>query len=90
MLGMHGIPHLAEELMVKRDLDILEYTGSRLHFAYVSTPESIEHIKKAKAQGKLVTCSVTPYNLALVDDLLLDYDTNYKLMPPLRTKADNQ
>jgi dihydroorotase len=90
VLGMHGIPHLAEELMVKRDLDILDYTESRLHFAYVSTPESIEHIKKAKAQGKLVTCSVTPYNLALVDDLLLDYDTNYKLMPPLRTKADNQ
>lgn len=90
ILGMHGIPHLAEELMVKRDLDILEYTESRLHFAYVSTPESIEHIKKAKAKGQLVTCSVTPYNLTLEDDLVLDYDTHYKLMPPLRTKVDNQ
>lgn len=90
LLGMHGIPHLAEELMVKRDLDILEYTGSRLHFAYVSTPASVEHIKKAKAQGQLVTCSVAPYNLVLEDELVMEYDTNYKLMPPLRTKADNQ
>lgn len=90
LLGMHGIPHLAEELMVKRDLDILEYTGSRLHFAYVSTPASVEHIKKAKTKGQLVTCSVTPYNLVLEDELVMDYDTNYKLMPPLRTKADNQ
>ncbi len=90
LLGMHGIPHLAEELMVKRDLDILAYTESRLHFAYVSTPQSVAHIKKAKEEGLLVTCSVTPYNLTLEDDLLLDYDTNYKLMPPLRTKADNQ
>lgn len=90
MLGMHGIPHLAEELMVKRDIDILEYTESRLHFAYVSTPASVEHIKKAKANGQLVTCSVTPYNLMLEDELVMEYDTNYKLMPPLRTKADNQ
>jgi dihydroorotase len=90
LLGMHGIPHLAEELMVKRDLDILEYTGSRLHFAYVSTPASVENIKKAKANGQLVTCSVTPYNLVLEDELVMEYDSNYKLMPPLRTKADNQ
>ncbi len=90
LLGMHGIPHLAEELMVKRDLDILEYTDSRLHFAYVSTPASVEHIKKAKAKGQLVTCSVTPYNLVLEDEIVMEYDTNYKLMPPLRTKADNQ
>ncbi len=90
LLGMHGIPHLAEELMVKRDLDILDYTESRLHFAYVSTPASLEHIKKAKAKGQLVTCSVTPYNLVLEDELVMEYDTNYKLMPPLRTKVDNQ
>jgi dihydroorotase len=90
LLGMHGIPHLAEELMVKRDLDILEYTESRLHFAYVSTPASVEYIRKAKADGQLVTCSVTPYNLILEDELVMEYDTNYKLMPPLRNKADNQ
>lgn len=87
-LGMPGIPALAEELMVARDINLAEYAGSRLHFAYVSTPGSVELIKKAKAKGIQVTCSVSPYSITLDESLLHDYDTNYKVMPPLRGKSD--
>lgn len=87
-LGMTGIPALTEELTVQRDIELLEYTNSRLHFAYVSTAGALEHIKKAKAKGLKVTCSVSPYNLGLTDKELDTYDTNYKVMPPLRSKTD--
>lgn len=89
-LGMPGIPALSEELTVSRDLQLLDYTASRLHFAYVSTAGSVDAIKKAKKAGAQVTCGVSPYNLTLTDELLSSYDTNYKVMPPLRSKADTK
>ena len=87
-LGMAGIPSLAETLMVHRDIELLRYTASKLHITGVSTRESVDMIRKAKAEGLMITCSVTPYHLALTDDSLTDYDSLYKVMPPLRTEDD--
>ena len=88
LLGLKGIPSLAESLQVARDLYILEYTGGRLHIPTISTKESVGLIKQAKKKGLHVTCSVSINNLTLTDDVLESFDTNYKLMPPLRTPQD--
>ena len=89
-LGMAGIPALAETIMVHRDIELLRYTGAKLHISGVSTAESVAMVKKAKAEGLAVTCSVTPYHLALTDELLSGYDSVYKVSPPLRGEADRQ
>ena len=87
-LGMAGIPALAEAIMVHRDIELLRYTGSKLHITGVSTSESIELIRKAKTEGLEVTCSVTPYHLALTEDALTGYDSAFKVSPPLRSETD--
>jgi len=87
-LGMAGIPALAESIMVHRDIELLRYTGSKLHITGISTAESIEMIRKAKTEGLAITCSVTPYHLALTDESLTGYDSAYKVSPPLRSEAD--
>jgi len=87
-LGLPGIPSLSEELMIKRDIDLVRYTDSRIHFTGVSTANSIELIRQAKAEGLHITCSVTPYHLFFSEEDLAWYDTNLKVSPPLRTKAD--
>lgn len=87
-LGMPGKPAIAEELIIQRDIELAEYTGSRLHFTGVSTARSIELIARAKARGIRVTCSVTPYHLSLTDAHLVNYNTNLKVNPPLRTAED--
>lgn len=87
-LGLPGAAALAEEISVNRDLFVLEYTGSKLHFLDVSLKRSVELIKGAKKKGLNVTASVNAYNLLLDDTAVGDYDTNYKLNPHLRTKAD--
>ena len=87
-LGMAGIPALAESLMVHRDIELLRYTGSKLHITGVSTAETLDMIRKAKTEGLEVTCSVTPYHLALTDESLTSYDSAYKVSPPLRGEAD--
>jgi len=89
-LGLKGIPALAEELMIQRNLAILEYTDGRLHIPTISTKGSVELIKKAKTNGLKVTAGVAAVNLLLDDSSLKDFDTNYKLDPPLRTKKDVQ
>lgn len=89
-MGLKGIPSLAEELMVQRNLSILEYTGGKLHIPTVSTKGSVDLIKKAKAAGLNVTAGVASINLLLDDSVLKDFDTNYKLDPPLRSKKDVQ
>lgn len=86
-LGLRGIPPLAEELQVKRDLAILEYTGGKLHIPTISTAKSLELIKEAKEKGLDVTCSVAIHNLIFSDDLLQDFDTNAKVLPPLRSNS---
>lgn len=88
MLGLKGIPKIAEELMVERDLSILKYTGGKIHFAHVSSPKSLKLIKQAKSEGLSVTCDIAAYQLMLDDTLVQSFDTNLKVNPPLRTRAD--
>jgi dihydroorotase len=88
VLGMQGAPKLAEELMVSRDLFLLEESQSRLHFINVSTQKSVALIKAAKAKGLAVSAGVNVANLFFDDDELLDYDTNFKVHPHLRNKED--
>lgn len=90
MLGMKGIPNLAEELMVERDLHLLEYTGSRLHIANVSTAGAVQRIREAKAKGLRVTASVAALNLMFDDASVAEFDSNFKVMPPLRSERDRQ
>ncbi|RYY86292.1 MAG: dihydroorotase [Chitinophagaceae bacterium] len=87
-LGLPGRPALAEELMVARDIELVRYTGARLHLTGLSTAGSVERVRNAKAEGLPVTCSVTPLHLLFTEEDLRDYDTNLKLTPPLRTAAD--
>ncbi len=87
-LGLPGMPAMAEELMVARDIKLARYAESRLHFTGISSAKSIEYIKRAKDGGISVTCSVTPYHLVYCDEDLYDYDTNLKVNPPLRSKED--
>ena len=87
-LGLTGKPALSEELMIARDIELVRYTNSKIHFTGVSTAKSLELIATAKKEGLRVTCSVTPYHLYFCEDDLASYDTNLKVNPPLRTKKD--
>ena len=87
-LGLKGIPALAEELHIVRDLFLLEYTQGKLHIPTISTAKSVELIREAKAKGLNVSCSVAIHNVVLSDDELEEFDTNYKVLPPLRTQND--
>ncbi|WP_027878928.1 dihydroorotase [Mesoflavibacter zeaxanthinifaciens] len=88
MLGLKGSPNLAESLQVARDLYILEYSGGKLHIPTISTKESVKLIREAKEKKLDVTCSVAIHNLFLTDDVLNEFDTRYKVNPPLRTQDD--
>ncbi len=88
-LGMVGMPTIAETLMLQRDIQLLEYTQSRLHTYGISTDQSVENIKDAKRNKLNITASVCVANLCFTDDSLLGFDSNYKMMPPLRD-AENQ
>lgn len=88
MLGLKGIPNLAEELQITRDLYLLEYTGGKLHIPTVSTAKSVRLIREAKKKGLDISCSVAIHNLIFTDELLNDFNTNAKVLPPLRTKKD--
>ncbi|MUU77303.1 dihydroorotase [Winogradskyella endarachnes] len=87
-LGLKGNPTLAEELQLARDLFILEYTEGKLHIPTISTAKSVELIRTAKAKNLNVTCSVAVHNLMFTDDVLHSFDTNFKVLPPLRTQTD--
>ncbi len=89
-LGLKGMPKLAEHLQITRDLSILEYTGGRLHIPTISTAKSVTLIREAKKRGLNVSCSVAIYNLALTDQVLESFDTNHKLLPPLRESEDQK
>jgi dihydroorotase len=86
-LGLPGKPMMSEELIIARDIKLVRYTRSRIHFTGVSSPKSIEYIQRARDSGLDVTCSVTPYHLFFNDGNLVDYDTNLKVFPPLRPKS---
>ena len=81
MLGLKGIPALAEEMMVDRDLNLCEYTNSKLHLSYISTKNSVKKIKHAKTKGLKVTADVALHNLFLTDEAVNNFDTRYKVMP---------
>ena len=87
-LGLPGIPAIAEELMIARDIELLKYTGSKLHITGVSTRKGIKLIKKAKEEGLKLTASVTPYHCYFCDEDLESYDSNLKVIPVLGTKDD--
>ena len=102
-LGIKGIPHTAEEIMVARDIALAQLTGGRLHIAHASTAGSVDLVRRAKENGLNVTCEVTPHHLTLSDETVLGngsngspfhpltegaYDSNAKVYPPLRTHED--
>jgi dihydroorotase len=87
-LGLPGIPAIAEEITVARDLAVLEYTGGRLHFNDISLKQSVSLIQAAKKKKQHITAACNAYNLILTEVAVADYDTNAKVNPPLRTKQD--
>jgi dihydroorotase len=90
-LGMPGIPPIAEELMIERDIILLRYVPhSKYHVAHISTAGSIGCVRRAKAEKLNITCEVTPHHFTLTDEAVESFDTNLKMSPPLRTKDDIQ
>lgn len=89
-LGLKGIPALAEELHINRNLYLLDYTEGKLHIPTISTEKSIQLIEEAKVKGLNVSCSVSINNLILTDEKLYEFDTRYKILPPLRTPEINK
>jgi dihydroorotase len=90
-LGMPGIPPIAEELMIARDIVLLRYVPkAKYHIAHISTTGSILCVRQAKAQKLNITCEVAPHHFSLTDEAVTSFDTNLKMSPPLRTKSDVQ
>ena len=89
-LGLKGIPNLAEELQITRNLFLLEYAGGKMHIPTISTAKSVALIKEAKAKGLQLSCSVSVHHLTMTDEKLDNFDTRYKVTPPLRAEADRQ
>jgi dihydroorotase len=87
-VGIPGQPAEAEEIIVARDLILVEMTGARYHVAHASTARTLAMVRDAKARGLPVTCEVTPHHLTLTDEACAGYDTSTKMYPPLRTQAD--
>lgn len=88
LLGLPPIPSIAEDLIVMRDIIIAEYTKGHIHIAHISTQRAVQLVRQAKAKGIRITAEVTPHHFNLTDDSLKTYDTNFKMNPPLRTRAD--
>lgn len=88
LLGMKGIPSLAEEMGIIRDLKLLSYAGGKIHFSGISCAESVQLIRNAKQQGLPVTADIAAHQLAFTDEDLKDFDTNLKVKPPFRTQKD--
>lgn len=90
LLGLKGMPKLSEEVAASRNIKLLAYSESRLHLARVSAPKVLDLVRTAKKKGANLTCDITAYQALLTDGLLTDFDTNLKVNPPLREKADNE
>ena len=89
-LGLKGIPSVAEEIMIARDIMLAEYTGGRFHVAHISTKGAVELVRQAKAKGINVTAEATPHHFALNDEAVIGYDTFTKMHPPLRAEDDRK
>jgi dihydroorotase len=87
-LGIPGMPPVAEDSVLARDIQIAKYTGARYHLAHMSTAGAAAMVRAAKAEGLNVTCEVTPHHFSLTDEAVSGFDTNTKMNPPLRTRED--
>ena len=87
-LGVRGWPNAAEDLIVARNVILSEYTGAHIHLQHISSKFSVDVIRRAKERGARITAEATPHHIALTDDALGTYDTNFKMNPPLRTEED--
>jgi dihydroorotase len=87
-LGLRGWPNAAEDLIVARNVILSEYTGAHIHLQHISSKFSVDVIRRAKQRGARITAEATPHHLALTDQALATYDTNFKMNPPLRTETD--
>ena len=89
-LGLKGWPHAAEDIIVARNIILSAYSGAHIHMQHISSARSVELVRRAKQDGIHVTAEATPHHIALTDELLGSYDTNFKMNPPLRTEVDRQ
>jgi dihydroorotase len=89
-LGLRGWPNAAEDLIVSRNVILSSYTGAHIHMQHISSAMSVDILRGAKAAGVRVTAEATPHHIALTDQSLATYDTNFKMNPPLRTEADRK
>lgn len=87
-LGLRGWPNAAEDLIVARNVILSEYTGAHIHLQHISSKFSVEVIRRAKQRGARITAEATPHHIALTDDSIATYNTNFKMNPPLRTEVD--
>ncbi len=87
-MGLRGIPRVAEEIMIYRDITLAEYTQRPIHIAHISTREAVDLIRRAKAKGNQVTTETTPHYFTLTEDAVIGYNTYAKMNPPLRTEDD--
>jgi hypothetical protein len=87
-LGLRGWPHAAEDIIVARNVILSEHTGAHIHLQHISSRFSVDIIRRAKQRGARITAEATPHHIALTDESLSGYDTNFKMNPPLRTEAD--
>jgi dihydroorotase len=88
VLGIKGIPRIAEDVIVARDICISKFTGTPLHIAHISTEGAVKYVREAKNEGLKVTAEATPHHFTLTDDLLKTFNTNLVVNPPIRTAAD--
>ena len=87
-LGLPGVPTIAEDLTVARDIIVAEYIGGRVHIAHISSKKAVDLVRQAKKAGLPITAEATPHHFSLADDMIKTFDTNYKMNPPLRTRED--
>lgn len=88
LLGMKGLPALAEEMHIARDISLAAYNETKIHISNISTAGAVALIRKAKKDGVQISCDVTAHHLVFTEELLSDFDSNYKVKPPLRSKSD--
>ncbi|MBI4397766.1 MAG: dihydroorotase [Candidatus Omnitrophica bacterium] len=90
VMGLKGMPAVSEVIAVATDIELAKMTEARLHISHLSSGAALEKIKRARSEGLQITCEVTPHHLALTENALKTYDTNFKMNPPLRTEEDRQ
>ena len=89
-IGIRGIPTASEDIMIARDIILSEYLNIPVHICHVSTKGGVRMIREAKSRGVKVTCETCPHYFTLTDDMCINYDTNFKMHPPLRTEEHKQ